>query len=139
VDTLDLTVLSVLAVLNAQEMDIVTTELVSANLDLLEFHVHYLLVHHLVQEVEVVYQSELKWHVNVTLDLLDMIALKKLVQMVALEMEIVLMVFVHVKMVGEEMIVLLVVLDMVKDVVEMENVLKDNVIVILVGLVMVVI
>jgi len=134
-----LIVLSVLVVLNVQEMDIVIMELVSVNLDLLEFHVLYLLVHHLVQEVEVVYQLELKWLVNVTLDLLDMIVLKKLVQMVALEMEIVLMVFVHVIMVGEEMIVPLVVLDMVKDVVEMENVLKDNAIVILGGLGMAVI
>lgn len=75
---------------------------------------------------------------SVLLDLKVMIVLKKHVQVIVLDTENVLMEFVLVKMVGEEVIVVHVVLVMDKDVVEMENVLMDNVIVILVGLVMVV-
>jgi len=128
VDILDLIVLSVHVMLNVLEMDIVTMELVSVNQDSQEFLVHFLHAHHLVQEMEDVYQLELKWLVNVMQDLKDMIALRKFVQMIALHMEIVLREFAHVPMVGEEVIVPHVVQVMVKDAVEMENVLKGNVI-----------
>jgi hypothetical protein len=74
--------------------------------------------------------------VNVMLDSVDMIVQQKLVQVIVQEMEIVSMEFVLVKMVGVVKIVPLVAQVTDKDVVEMENVLKDNVIVILDGLVM---
>jgi len=77
--------------------------------------------------------------VNVNLDLKVMIVLRKHVLMIVLDMENALREFVHVRMVGEEMIVLHVALVMDKDVVEMENVLRDNAIAILGGLVMAVI
>jgi hypothetical protein len=111
---------------NVQEMDIVTMQHVSVNLDSQEFIVHFQHVHHHVQEMEDVFQLVHKWVVNVMKDTKDMIVLKKHVQVIVLEMENALVVFVLVKMVGVDLIVLLVVLDMVKDVVEMENVLKDN-------------
>jgi len=139
VDILDLIVLSVLVVLNVQEMDIVTMELVSANQDSQDFLVLFLHVHHHVQEMEDVYQLELKWLVNVMQDLKDMIVLKKFVQMIALHMDYVLKEFARVLMVGEEVIVPHVVQVMDKDVVEMESVLKDNVIAIQDGQAMVVI
>jgi len=77
--------------------------------------------------------------VNVNLDLKDMIVLRKHVQAIVQDTENALKEFVHVKMVGEEMTVHHVAQVMDKDVVEMENALKDNVIAILGGLVMAVI
>jgi len=139
VDTLDLIVLSNLAVLPVQEMDIVTMVHASANQDSQESPALFLLAHLHAQEMESVSQLELKWLANVTLDSLDMIAQKKHAQVIAQEMEIVSMESAHVIMVGVVMTVPLVALDTDKDVVETENVLKDNAIATLVGLDMVVI
>jgi len=137
-DTLDSIVLSNLAVLPVLEMDIVTMVHASANQDSQDFHAHFLLAHHHAQEMESVSQLELKWLVNVMLDSMDMIVPRNHVQVIALETENASTEFALVIMVGVVMIVLLVALDMDKDVVETENVLKDNAIVTLVGLVMVV-
>jgi len=126
VDGLDLIVHSVLAHLNVLEMDIATTQHASANLDLLAFIVLFQLAHQHAQEMDDVFLLELKWDVNAIKDSRDMIAQRKLVQMNALVMENALMEFALVKMVGVVLIVLHVAQDMVKDVVEMENVLKDN-------------
>jgi len=133
-DTLDSTALSNPAVLLVLETDIVTMELVSANQDSPDFLVLFLLAHLHAQEMEFVSQLELKWLVNVMLDTLDMIAQKKLVQVIVQEMETASTEFALVKMVGVVMIVLLVAQDMDNDAVETENVLKDNAIATLVGL-----
>jgi len=136
VDILDSIVHSNHAVQNVQETDIATMVHVSVNQDSQEFLVHFQHAHHHAQEMEDVSQLVPKWHVNVMKDLKDMIVQKKLVHLIVQVMVNALKEFVHVKMVGEEMIVPHVVQDMVKDVVEMENVLKDNVIATLDGLVM---
>jgi hypothetical protein len=139
VDGLDLIAHSDHAHQNVQEMDIATTQHAFANLDLLEFIVHFQHAHHHAQEMEDVSQLVLKWDANVMKDTKDMTAPRKLAKMIALEMENALVEFALARMVGVDLIVLLVVLDMVKDVVEMENVLKDNAIVIQDGRDMVVI
>jgi len=133
-DTLDLTVLSNLAVQLVLEMDIATMELVFANQVSQDFLVLFLLAHLHAQEMEFVSQLELKWLANVILDTLDTIAQKKHAQVIVQEMETASTEFALVIMVGVVMIVLLVAQDMDKDAVEMENALKDHVIATLVGL-----
>jgi len=75
VDILDLIVLSVLVALFVIEMDTVTMELVSVSQDSLGLLVHFLPVHHHVQEMENVFPLVQKWLVYVMKSLLDMIVL----------------------------------------------------------------